>query len=124
MSRWSEGVKKSPCCFENNRLGPLTRLATLATLSPKGGEGCGLVRPRSQPGHIAIIEFVRQRTDKKHASLLTFFDRLRRKRNTALYDDTGFVSQHDAEEAIAIARKYLRVIRGDIDGRRPQTADA
>jgi len=81
------------------------------------------VRPRSQPGHhIAIIQFVRERTDKKHASLLTYFDRLRRKRNTALYDDTGFVSQHDAEEAIAIARKFLRVIRGDIDGRRPQTA--
>ena len=50
-------------------------------------------RPRSQPGHhIAIIEFVRARVDKKHAGLLTVFDRLRRKRNTALYDDTGFIS--------------------------------
>lgn len=83
------------------------------------------VRPRSQVGHhIAIIEFVRRHTDKKHSSLLTFFDRLRRKRNTVLYDDTGFVSQHDAEEAIAIAHKYLRVIRGDIDSRRPHTGGA
>src|SRR6202035_5298491 len=50
-------------------------------------------RARSQPGHhIAIIEFVRVRIDKKHAGLLVVFDRLRRKRNTALYDDTGFVS--------------------------------
>jgi hypothetical protein len=38
-------------------------------------------RARSQPGHhIAIIDFVRARLDKKHASLLTVFDRLRRKR--------------------------------------------
>jgi hypothetical protein len=42
-------------------------------------------RARSQPGHhIAIIEFVRSRIDKKHAGLLTVFDRLRRKRNLAL----------------------------------------
>ena len=43
-------------------------------------------RARSQPGHhIAIIDFVRSRIDKKHAGLLVVFDRLRRKRNTALY---------------------------------------
>jgi len=47
-------------------------------------------RARSQPGHhIAIIDFVGSRIDKKHAGLLTVFDRLRRKRNMALYDDTG-----------------------------------
>lgn len=38
-------------------------------------------RARSQPGHhIAIIDFVRAHMDKKHAGLLTVFDRLRRKR--------------------------------------------
>jgi uncharacterized protein (UPF0332 family) len=76
-------------------------------------------RARSQPGHhIAIIEFVRDRIDKKHAGLTAVFDRLRRKRNMALYDDTGFVSQHDAEEALQIARKYLDVIRADITNRK------
>src|ERR1700720_2099700 len=50
-------------------------------------------RARTQPGHhIAFIDFVRSRIDKKHAGLLVVFDRLRRKRNAALYDDTGFVS--------------------------------
>src|SRR5258708_36032704 len=53
-------------------------------------------RVRSQPGHhIAIIDFVRSRIDKKHTGLLVVFDRLRRKRNPALYNDTGFVSPHD-----------------------------
>jgi hypothetical protein len=47
-------------------------------------------RARSLPGHhIAIIEFVRSLLGKKHAGLLIVFDRLRRKRNMALYDDTG-----------------------------------
>src|SRR5713101_7574029 len=38
-------------------------------------------RARSQPGHhIAIIDFVRSRIDKKHDSLLAVFDRIRQKR--------------------------------------------
>src|ERR1700677_1811135 len=50
-------------------------------------------RARSQPGHhIAIIDFVRSRIDKKHAGLLAPFDRLRRKRNIALYDEIGRAS--------------------------------
>jgi len=77
-------------------------------------------RARSQPGHhIAIIEFVRARIAKKHAGLLTVFDRLRRKRNMALYDDAGFVSHHDAEQALESAREYLGVVRADITAREP-----
>lgn len=77
-------------------------------------------RARSQPGHhVAIIEFVRARIDKKHVGLLTVLDRLRRKRNLALYDDTGFVSQHDAEEALEAADEYLAAIRAEIELRKP-----
>lgn len=77
-------------------------------------------RARSQLGHhMAIIDFVRVRIDKKHSGLITVFDRLRRKRNTALYDDTGFVSHHDAEQALASAGQYLKVIRADVNSRKP-----
>ncbi len=77
-------------------------------------------RARSQPGHhIAIIDFVRSRIDKKHAGLITVFDRLRRKRNLSLYDDTGFISHHDAEQALETACDYMDVIRADIARRKP-----
>jgi hypothetical protein len=76
-------------------------------------------RARSQPGHhVAIIEFVRARIDKKHAGLISLFDRLRRMRNLALYDDTGFVSRHDAERAVESARAYISLIRKDIENRK------
>jgi hypothetical protein len=76
-------------------------------------------RAKSQPGHhIAIIDFVRSLIDKKHTGLLIVFDRLRRKRNTALYDDTGFVSRHDAEQALESAADYLKVVRADIVARK------
>src|SRR5271167_33079 len=52
-------------------------------------------RARSQPGHhIAIIDFVRSFIDKKHAGLFATFDRLRRKRNIALYDLNPAHSDH------------------------------
>jgi hypothetical protein len=77
-------------------------------------------RARSQPGHdIAIIDFVRTRLDKKHAGLISVFDRLRRKRNLALYDDRGFVSQHDAKQALQAASDYLNIVRADIIARKP-----
>ena len=77
-------------------------------------------RARSQPGHhIAIIEFVRAPVDKRNSSLLTMFDRIRRKRNVALYDDTGFVSRHDAEQALESARRLVEAIRTDVNLRKP-----
>jgi hypothetical protein len=62
---------------------------------------CGRVSTRNMPGLLAV------------------FDRLRGKRNTALYDDTGFVAHHDAEHAIESAGDYLNVIRADIAARKP-----
>ena len=69
--------------------------------------------------NITIIDFVRSHIDKKHSGLLTVFDRLRRKRNLALYDDTGFVSHHDAEQALEAAGNYLNAVRADIAARKP-----
>jgi uncharacterized protein (UPF0332 family) len=77
-------------------------------------------RARSQPGHhVAIFEFVKTHLHKRNSGLLAVFNRLRRKRNTALYDDMGFVSRHEAEEALTAARAYLKLMRSDVDGRKP-----
>lgn len=78
-------------------------------------------RARSQPGHhVVIIDFVQARIDKKHSGLISVFDRLRRKRNQALYSDSGFVSQHDAKQALQSAEDYLAVIRADVAARKPR----
>src|SRR5260370_2237162 len=67
-------------------------------------------RARSQPGHhIAIIDFVRSRIDKKHSALLTVFDRLRRKRNLALYDDMGFLPPHDPHHPLSPPPTHLNI---------------
>jgi uncharacterized protein (UPF0332 family) len=76
-------------------------------------------RVRSLPGHhVATIEFVQAHLPATHAPLLSLFDRLRRKRNAVLYDDEGFVSRQEAQEAIRAARDLIRVLRADIESRK------
>jgi hypothetical protein len=36
-----------------------------------------------------------------------------------LYDDTGFVSRRDAEQALEAAGDYLLIIRTDVASRKP-----
>jgi uncharacterized protein (UPF0332 family) len=77
-------------------------------------------RARSIPGHhIAIIEFVEERVSATHAGLMAVFDQLRRKRNTVLYDDEGFVSREEAEQAIQSARRLIALVRSEVTARKP-----
>ena len=78
------------------------------------------VRVRSQAGHHrAIIEFVEKHFAGQHAGLIAIFDRMRRRRNLALYDTTGFISRTDAEEALKAAREFLAAVRAEVERRKP-----
>lgn len=81
-------------------------------------------RARSIPGHhIAIIEFTEEHFGEKHTGLFAVFDQLRRKRNAAMHDETGFISRQDAEEAVKSSRKFVAIIRADVEGRKPEPDD-
>ena len=74
-------------------------------------------RPRVQLGHhIAIIEFARKHLDPSLAPLFALFDRMRRKRNEAFYD-IALIGDEEAEDAVAVAEKYLKAIAADIHKR-------
>lgn len=78
-------------------------------------------RPRSLPGHhVVIIEFARKHLGEESEGLIALFDRMRRKRNQALYDVSGLISRQEAEQALETAEKYLGVIREEIQERNPQ----
>lgn len=79
------------------------------------------VRPRNLLGHhITIIEFAGKRLGKEFRSLISMFNRMRRKRHETIYDVTGLISRHEAEEALKTAEKYLQAIRQEIQKRNPQ----
>jgi hypothetical protein len=64
-------------------------------------------RPRKQLGHhIAIIEFARDNLSGCTAGTFLLFDRMRRKRNDAFYD-IALVTDTEAQEAVATARRIF-----------------
>jgi uncharacterized protein (UPF0332 family) len=76
-------------------------------------------RPRVQLGHhIAIIEFAQKHLDPRLSTTFDLFDRMRRKRNDAFYD-LALISDVEAEDAVAAAEEYLRVVSADIHTRIP-----
>jgi uncharacterized protein (UPF0332 family) len=76
-------------------------------------------RPRVQLGHhVAILEFAQKHLDPALAPSFDLFDRMRRKRNDAFYD-IAIIGEVEAEEAIAAAEAYLRIVASDIGKRIP-----
>jgi uncharacterized protein (UPF0332 family) len=76
-------------------------------------------RPRKQLGHhIAIIEFTQKNLVDSPAGVFALFDRMRRKRNDAFYD-IALITETEAQEAVATAERFLRVVEADIRGRVP-----
>jgi uncharacterized protein (UPF0332 family) len=76
-------------------------------------------RPRKQLGHhIAIIEFAQKNLVGSPAGVFALFDRMRRKRNDAFYD-IALITETEAQEAVATAERFLRVVEADISGRVP-----
>lgn len=71
-------------------------------------------RPRVQLGHhIAIIEFAQKHLGPGLSGVFALFDRMRRKRNAAFYD-LALISSTEAEEAVAVAEKYLQHVSAHI----------
>lgn len=79
------------------------------------------LRPRSTPGHhIAIIEFAERQLGPTARKLTLLFDRMRRKRNQALYEPSGMITRTEAEQALETAARYLTAVEQDVAGRHAQ----
>jgi uncharacterized protein (UPF0332 family) len=76
-------------------------------------------RPRKQLGHhIVIIEFAKKNLVGARPGIFARFDRMRRKRNEAFYD-IAFISDTEAQEAVATAESFVRLLAEDIKARVP-----
>ena len=70
-------------------------------------------RPSSNQGHKNTFEFM-QIFLKEHASLIGYFDRMRVKRNKALYETSGIISEKEVNEIIKNAKIFLSLIKTEI----------
>ena len=64
-------------------------------------------RPSSESHHVAALRFAALFFEKE---LINKIDKIRRKRSTSTYDQTGTITKKEAEGAIATAEKVLRLV--------------
>lgn len=64
-------------------------------------------RPTGEGQHATTIQFARIVLGNEFTSTLEYMDRIRRKRNRAVYDMAGLVSSKEASEAIETAESFV-----------------
>ena len=67
-------------------------------------------RPAGEGQHATTIRFAEITLGEEFASVLEFMDRMRRRRNQAVYDIAGLVSAQEALEAMETAESFVNAI--------------
>lgn len=68
-------------------------------------------RPAGAEGHKNTFAFMRLAMGKQYDDLITYFDRVRNKRNQAIYDVAGLISETEARELFRQATNFVKLIR-------------
>lgn len=68
-------------------------------------------RPASEQGHKNTFAFLREALGEEHASLVGYFDRMRTKRNQAIYDVAGLITEAEARALFERAIGFVELIK-------------
>ena len=64
-------------------------------------------RPSGNKQHFSVVKFTEAVLGDKFEKEIAAFDRLRRKRHAAIYDEAGVISGYEADFAIKSAERFL-----------------
>jgi len=68
-------------------------------------------RPSSGEGqHRSVVRFAELALGQAFEEETRFFDKMRVKRNRAVYDTAGIISEEEARQAIVFAVKFIRIV--------------
>lgn len=68
-------------------------------------------RPASHEGHKNTFAFMRVAMGKQYEDLITYFDRVRNKRNQAMYDVAGMISETEAKNLFKMAVDFVALVK-------------
>ena len=68
-------------------------------------------RASSQHGHKNTFEFMRRALGKEYKNIVDFLDRMRPKRNRAIYDISGTITETEVKELVKKSKKFVRIIK-------------
>lgn len=73
-------------------------------------------RPNSVEGHKNTLAFMKIALGKNYEELVTYFDRVRNKRNQAIYDVAGLITETEARNLFSKAIEFVKMIDLKIKG--------
>jgi uncharacterized protein (UPF0332 family) len=68
-------------------------------------------RPTTREGHKNTFAFMRVAMGKSYEDLITYFDRVRNKRNQAMYDVAGMISEAEAKNLFKMAVDFVALVQ-------------
>jgi len=68
-------------------------------------------RPASHEGHKNTFTFMRIAMGKSYEDLISYFDRVRNKRNQAMYDVAGKISETEAKNLFKMAVDFVSLVK-------------
>jgi uncharacterized protein (UPF0332 family) len=71
-------------------------------------------RPASAEGHKNTFLFMRAAMGRQSGDLIAYFDRMRTKRNQAIYDVAGLITETEARDLMSRATQFVALIRGKL----------
>jgi uncharacterized protein (UPF0332 family) len=71
-------------------------------------------RPAAEQGHKNTFAFMRAALGDELASTIGYFDRMRKKRNQAIYDVAGLITEREAKAILKNAVKFVGTVKKKI----------
>lgn len=68
-------------------------------------------RPTAHEGHKNTFAFMRVAMGKSYEDLITYFDRVRNKRNQAMYDVAGMISETEAKNLLKMSVEFVALVQ-------------
>ena len=71
-------------------------------------------RPASTESHKNTFAFMRLAMGKDYEELMDYFDRMRNKRNQAIYEIAGLITETEAHNILEKAKGFVAMIRKEL----------
>jgi len=69
-------------------------------------------RPRGEAKHVSVVEFVKMKFGDDFADKILFlFNKIRKKRHIAVYEQVNIISKEEAENALNTAKEFVNKVK-------------
>jgi uncharacterized protein (UPF0332 family) len=71
-------------------------------------------RAGSNQAHKSTFEFMKIALGKEYGDMVDYFDRMRSKRNIAVYDTAGLITETEVKELLNKSKEFVQIIKGKL----------